>query len=480
MDKPREYCGVMGVFGHPQAPELTYLGLFALQHRGQESAGIVSADGTNLHHARGMGLVADVFKDQSLFQKLQGNAAIGHVRYSTTGSSTHHNIQPIVVRTKDGPLAVGHNGNLTNARELHEELEQQGAIFQTGSDSEVFIHFIARSGGKTLADRVADACQRVKGAYSLVFLSPTELVVARDPHGFKPLCLGRKGDKYVVASETCALDIIDAKYERDIEPGEILTINANGISSQHFAEPELHHCIFELIYFSRPDSKIFGTSVDKVRRKMGKILAEESPTDADIVISIPDSSNTSALGYASRSGLKYEIGLIRNHYIGRTFINPSPFMRGYHSRIKFNPVEGVLKDRRVVVVDDSIVRGTTMKKLVNTLRKAGAKEVHIRIASPPVKWPCFFGMDFPTRRELIGAWCNVSEIRDYLGVDSIAYLSVEGMHRATQETPSNFCDACFTGNYPLPLKSPDQLSQLAEPDPEWARAELEKVLKSIE
>jgi amidophosphoribosyltransferase len=480
MDKPHDHCGVMGIYGHPQASELTYLGLFALQHRGQESAGIVSADGTKLYQVRGMGLVADVFRDQSKFQKLQGNAAIGHVRYSTSGASTQDNIQPIYVRTKNGSLAVGHNGNLTNARELHQQLEEQGAIFQTGSDSEIFVHLIARSQCETLAERVAEACRQVNGAYSLVFLSPDELVVARDPHGFRPLSLGKKGDSVIAASETCALDIINAKYLRDVEPGEVITVNARGMSSIHFAEPKLHHCIFELIYFARPDSKIFETSVDRVRRKLGKILAEESPADADIVISIPDSSNTSALGYARQAGLKYEIGLIRNHYIGRTFINPSPVMRGYLSRIKFNPVEGVLKDRRVVVVDDSIVRGTTMKKLVSVLRGAGAKEVHIRVASPPVKWPCFYGMDFPTRRELIGAWCDVNEIRGYLGVDSIAYLSVEGMMRATQDTPAKYCNACFTGEYPVALTSDEQLSQLAEPDREWARAELEKVLKSIE
>jgi amidophosphoribosyltransferase len=479
-DKPQDHCGVMGVFGHPQAAELTYLGLYALQHRGQESAGIVSSDGNGLHTVRGMGLVADVFNDHSKFNTLVGNRAIGHVRYSTAGGSNLANVQPIVVQTKDGPLAIGHNGNLVNARELRQELEGEGAIFQTESDTELIVHLMARSKAGALSERVSDALKRVRGAFSLVFLTPDEMIVARDPHGFRPLCLGGKGDAVIAASESCALDLLEATYVRDVEPGEIVSVTAQGMGSSFFAAPDLHMCVFELIYFARPDSKIFGGSVDRTRRKLGKILAQEAPADADIVISVPDSSNTSAIGYSHESGIKYEIGLIRNHYVGRTFINPSPFMRSFHSRIKYNPVEGVLKDRRIVLVEDSIVRGTTLKKLVGMLRKAGVKAIHVRVASPPVRWPCFYGMDFPTRKELIAAWNDPDQIRDYLGVDSLKYLSKEGMLAATREDPGQFCTACFTGNYQVPLSSAEQAELLTEGNEEWARGELERVLRSIE
>ena len=480
LDKPHDKCGIMGVFGHPQAAELTYLGLYALQHRGQESAGIVSTDGAALHQVRGMGLVADVFNDHSKFARLVGNRAVGHVRYSTGGGSTANIVQTLVVQTKDGPLAIAHNGNLVNALELRKELEQDGAIFQTESDTELIVHLIARSRGETLAERVAEALKRVRGAFSLLFLSKDEMIVARDPHGFRPLCLGGKGDSIVVASETCALDLIDASYVRDVEAGEIISVSAAGMESTYYAPAELHMCIFELIYFARPDSKIFGGSVDRTRRKLGKILAEEAPVDADIVISVPDSSNTSAIGFSHASGIRFEIGLIRNHYIGRTFINPSPFMRSFHSRIKYNPVEGVLKDRRVVLVEDSIVRGTTLKKLVGVLRKSGVKEIHIRVASPPVKWPCFYGMDFPTRKELIAAWNDPEQIRSYLGVDSLKYLSEAGMLAATREDPGQFCTACFTGNYQVPLSARERQELLAESNEEWARSELERVLGSLE
>ena len=478
-DKPRDHCGVMGVYGHPQAAELTYLGLYALQHRGQESAGIISSDGA-LHSVRGMGLVADVFNDHSKFAGLVGNRAIGHVRYSTAGGSTLINVQPLVVQTKDGPLAIAHNGNLVNARELRRQMEQDGAIFQTESDTELIVHLIARSHSATLIERVADALKLVRGAFSLVFMSKDEMIIARDPHGFRPLALGGKGDAVIAASETCALDLMEASYVRDVEPGEIISVSARGMESSFYAPADLHMCVFELIYFARPDSKVFGGSVDRIRRKLGKVLAEESPADADIVISVPDSSNTSAIGYAHASGIKYEIGLIRNHYVGRTFINPSPFMRSFHSRIKYNPVEGVLKDRRIVVVEDSIVRGTTLKKLVGVLRKAGVKEIHIRVASPPVKWPCFYGMDFPTRKELIAAWNDPEQIRDYLGVDSLKYLSEEGMLASTREDPGVFCTACFTGNYQVPLAPEDRAELLTEGNAEWARAELDRVLRSIE
>ncbi|MCB9366195.1 MAG: amidophosphoribosyltransferase [Calditrichaeota bacterium] len=479
-DKPRDKCGVMALYGHPRAAELTYLGLFALQHRGQESAGIVSSDGQKLIPVRGMGLLADVFRDQSQFKVLEGSWAIGHVRYSTTGSSSLTNVQPLVVNTKDGVLAVGHNGNITNEKALRRKLESEGAIFQTTSDSELFVHLIARSKAPTISERLAEAAKQLEGAFSVVLITADGIVVARDPHGFRPLAMGRKGDAYVFASETCAFDLIGATYERDVMAGEILTVTSRGCESLRYAESELSMCVFELIYFARPDSHIYGTSVDKVRRKLGKILAEEHPVDADIVISIPDSSNTSALGFSHRSGVKYEIGLIRNHYIGRTFINPSQFMRSYNSRIKYNAVRGVLEGRRVVVVDDSIVRGTTLKKIVASIWGAGASEVHVRIASPPVRWPCFYGMDYPTRRELIAAFATPKEIESYLGVNSLRYLSLEGVLEATRDTPSNYCTACFSGNYPVKLTDPAQIAELADPDKEWARAELEKVLRTME
>ncbi|MFZ5433381.1 MAG: amidophosphoribosyltransferase [Calditrichota bacterium] len=470
----------MGVFGHPHASELTYLGLFALQHRGQESAGIVSTDGAAMFNVRGMGLVSDVFNDHTKFNQLSGNRAIGHVRYSTAGGSTAANIQPLLVKTKDGPLAVAHNGNLVNARNLRTKLENEGAIFQTDSDSELFVHLISRSREATLAKRVAEAMSYVQGAYSLIFLSRDEMVVARDPHGFRPLCLGGKGDAVIAASETCALDLTEATYVRDVEPGEVITISATGLESMTVGAPSLHMCVFELIYFARPDSRIFGSPVDRSRRKLGKILAQEAPADADIVISVPDSSNTSALGYARQSGLKFELGLIRNHYIGRTFINPSPFMRSFNARVKYNPVPGVLKDKRIVIVEDSIVRGTTLKKLVALLRRAGVKEIHIRVASPPIQFPCFYGMDFPTRKELIAAWNTPEQIREYLGVDSLKYISVEGMLAATYDDPGHYCTACFTGNYPIPLPEEESQELFQYSNKEWARHELERVLRSLD
>jgi amidophosphoribosyltransferase len=470
----------MGVFGHPHAAELTYLGLFALQHRGQESAGIVSTDGSALFDVRGMGLVADVFNDHSKFNSLTGNRAIGHVRYSTAGGSILANIQPLVVRTKDGPLAVAHNGNLTNARELRAKLEEEGAIFQTESDTELFVHLVSHSHEPTLRGRISEALLQVRGAFSLLFLTKDEMVVARDPSGFRPLCLGGKGDTIVAASETCALDLIDATYVRDVEPGEIVTVSVNGMESHRYAPAALHMCVFELIYFARPDSRIFGDSVDRTRRKLGKILAQEAPAEADIVISVPDSSNTSALGYSHQSGIKFELGLIRNHYIGRTFINPSQFMRSFNARVKYNPVVGVLKDKRVVLVEDSIVRGTTLKKLVGVLRRAGVKEIHVRVASPPILYPCFYGMDFPTRKELIAAWNTQDQVRDYLGVDSLKHISVEGMLAATHDEPDKYCTACFTGKYPVQLSDSENHILHEFSDKEWAKAELERVIKSLE
>ncbi|NOY76764.1 MAG: amidophosphoribosyltransferase [Calditrichaeota bacterium] len=449
-DKPREYCGIVGVYGAPAASELAYMGLYALQHRGQESAGIVSSNGENVFRHVGMGLVADVFPDRSVLKKLKGHIAIGHNRYSTTGSSQLLNSQPLLVNCKDGPLAIAHNGNLINYKALRRELEAQGSIFQTTMDSEVILHLTARSQKLTLPERLIEALQRVKGAFSLVFLTRNKLIVARDPHGIRPLALGKMRDVYIAASESCVMDLIGAEYIRDVAPGELLIIDKKGVQSYRIAPPiKPAHCIFEFVYFSRPDSRIFGEYVDKARRKMGKNLAMEHPVDADIVISVPDSSNTAAIGYSRRTGIKFEIGLIRNHYIGRTFIQPSQAMRNINVRIKFNPVGGVLKDRRVVIVEDSIVRGTTLKNLVKMIRRAGAREIHIRVSSPPIKYPCFYGMDFPTQEEVIASSQSLEDIRDYLEVDSLEYLSLEGLLASVPNSDKGYCTACFSGVYPI-------------------------------
>ncbi len=450
-DRPADHCGIFGIYGNAQAASLTYMGLYALQHRGQESAGIISTDGRSVHKHLGMGLVSDVFADRNILESLKGSMAIGHNRYSTTGSTKVANIQPILVTTKDGPLAVAHNGNMTNTRELRQELEQEGSIFATSSDSEILIHLIARSRKPRLVDRILDALQRVRGAYCLVFMTRDELVVVRDPHGFRPLIMGTLGDAVVFASESCALDLIGATVQRDVKPGELIHVDKGGVDSmQYDPNPTLHQCIFEFVYFSRPDSRIFGDFVDKTRRKIGKFLAEEQSVDGDIVISVPDSSNTAALGYATRSGIPFEIGLIRNHYVGRTFIHPYQPMRDLNVRIKFNAVGGVLNKRRVVIVEDSIVRGTTLRKLTRMVRQAGAKEVHVRVSCPPIRYPCFYGMDFPTRGELIAAWHSVEEIREFLDADSLGYLSVEKLLESMPEENHGYCTACYTGEYPLP------------------------------
>ena len=450
-DKPRCNCGVVGVFGHPDAAIFAYQGLYALQHRGQESSGIVSSDGERVFRHIGMGLVVDAFSDISILKGLKGHLAIGHNRYSTTGSTQLYNAQPFLVNSKDGPLAVSHNGNLVNSRAVRDRLVSEGAIFQTTTDTEVVLHLMARSQKPTLVERVQDAFDQLKGAYSMTLLTRDSIVGVRDPRGWRPLCLGRKDSAYFVVSESCALDLIGAEYLREIEPGEIVVINRDGVESHRLREQaERRACIFEYVYFSRPDSKIFDENVDKARRKLGKNLALEHPVDADIVIAVPDSSNTAALGFASRSGIKFEIGLIRNHYVGRTFIHPDQMERDFKVRVKFNPVEGVLRGRRVVVVDDSIVRGTTLKQLTQMLRKAGAVEVHVRVSSPPITSPCFYGMDFPTKEELIAANKSVEEIREYLGVDSLGYLSLEGMVSAVSNSERGFCTACFTGDYPIP------------------------------
>ncbi len=447
-----DHCGVFGIFGHSKAAELTYLGLYALQHRGQESAGIVTANNGAIHYHKGMGLVSEVFANEAVLKSLTGNRAIGHTRYSTTGASSLINIQPFLITNRSRYLAVAHNGNLTNSTELRSKLDDAGSIFQTTSDTEIILHLAAKSRKKTRVEQICDALLKVKGAYSCVFLTEEHLIAARDPFGFRPLALGRIRNSWVVASETCAFDLIGAKYERDIEPGEVLEIGAGGLKSTFpFKKQPSALCVFEYIYFSRPDSKIFGENVDKVRRRLGRRLAQEHPVDADIVISIPDSANTAALGYAEESGIRFEIGLIRNHYVGRTFIDPGQSIRDLDVKVKFNPVRGVLEGRRVVVVDDSIVRGTTSKKLVKMIRDAGAKEIHFRVSSPPIISPCFFGIDMPTRKELIGANMTVPEIEKYLAVDSLRYLSLEGMLSLKSLGEKSFCSSCFSGKYPMPV-----------------------------
>jgi amidophosphoribosyltransferase len=475
----KESCGVFGLFGYPQAAELTYLGLFALQHRGQESAGIVTSDGHRLFVHSGTGLAADVFHDQSVFANLQGTAAIGHVRYSTAGSLSALNIQPLMVVTKDGPLAVAHNGNLTNAAELHDRLSSEGAIFQTSSDTELLVHLVARSRKETLVERIREAVEQVTGAYSLLFLSPNQLVAVRDPAGFRPLVIGRKGESVTVASETCAFDLTGASYERDVEPGEIFEVDVNGPKSHHFGKPLPHQCIFELIYFARPDSYIWGDAVDRSRRRFGERLAHEAPTEADLVIAVPDSSNIAAVGYAHASGLRFDIGLVRNHYIGRTFINPSPFMRTFNTRIKYNTVTDILAGQRIVLVEDSIVRGTTLKKLVGLIRHAGAREIHVRVSSPPIRHPCFYGMDFPTRKELIAAWNSVEEIRRFLQADSLHYLSLEGLLQCAPGKGQDFCTACFSGDYQVPIPVSEGRALMEDTGESWAQMELERLLGGL-
>jgi amidophosphoribosyltransferase len=445
--KLKEECALFGVYGAANAAEMAYLGLYSLQHRGQESSGIVTSDGEHIHEHRALGLVAKVY-DKEILDKLTGSLAIGHNRYSTTGLSSVVNVQPLLVDCKIGKIAVAHNGNLVNAVELRRRMEKDGSIFRSTTDSEVILHLIARSGQTTHEDMIMEALKKVQGAFSLVFLMKDKVMAARDPLGFRPLCLGRLDDTYVFASESCAFDIIGAMYMRDIAPGELCVLGPGGPQFMRFAEPaeRLQRCIFEFIYFSRPDSRVFGENVDKVRRKLGRRLAEESPVDADIVIAVPDSSNTIALGFSEESKIPFELGLIRNHYVGRTFIQPRQTMRDWDVRIKFNPVRGVLKGKRIVVVDDSIVRGSTMRKLVSILRQGGASEIHLRIGSPPITHSCYYGIDTPTRGELIASSHTVDQIKEYLGVDSLHYLSREGLLTCVEE-PHNYCVACFSGNY---------------------------------
>ncbi|MDP1759787.1 MAG: amidophosphoribosyltransferase [Thermodesulfovibrionales bacterium] len=455
-----EECGVFGVYGHSEASNLAYLGLYALQHRGQEGAGICSSDGRHLHLEKSMGLVADIFSEKRL-KKLPGHIAIGHNRYSTAGSSALKNVQPILVNFALGPLAIAHNGNLVNAGEIREELEKEGAIFQSTSDSEVIVHLIAHSKTGDFYDKVIQALRQVSGAFSLLILRERELIAVRDPYGVRPLSLGQVDGAYVVASETCALDLIGAKYIRDVEPGELLIINENGLRSMKpLVAPRQASCIFEFIYFSRPDSYIFGEkNVNEMRKKFGAQLARESGVDADLVIAVPDSGVPAAIGFAEESKLPFDFGLIRNHYIGRTFIEPKQNIRHFGVKIKLNPVRKLLEGKRVLVVDDSIVRGTTSKKIVKMLREGGgAKEIHMRISSPPTVGPCFYGIDTPTRQELIASSHSVEEIRKFITADTLTYLSLEGLKNIVPES-HNFCTACFDDNYPISFPG-ERLAQM--------------------
>ena len=441
-------CGIFGIYDHPEASNHAYLGLYALQHRGQESTGIVSSDGKHLHHYRQMGLVSEVFTKE-LLRRLAGRNAIGHVRYSTTGSSELKNAQPFVVDYANGTISIAHNGNLTNASLIRSELESQGAIFQSNMDTEVIVHLIARSKGKTFLDRLIHALRKVEGAYSLLFLTEKEMVVARDPMGFRPLILGSLKGSPVIASETCAFDLIGAKFIREVEPGEVLLINEMGIKSfKPFPQRPLRQCIFEFIYFARPDSFIFNHNVYEMRKSFGAQLSKESPAMADMTVPIPDSGFPAALGYAAQSNLPLELGMIRNHYVGRTFIEPDQRIRHFGVKIKLNPVRELLKGKKIVIVDDSIVRATTSRKIVRMFRNAGVKEVHVRISSPPITDPCFFGIDTPKKSELVASSHAVDEIRQFIHATSLNYLSVEGLKQCVRGEEENFCYACFTGDYP--------------------------------
>ncbi len=448
-------CGVFGVRGHPDAAALTHLGLYSLQHRGQESAGIVAVgdDGT-ARTLRAMGLVADKFSPEAIAD-LSGSTAIGHTRYSTTGSSTIENAQPVLARFREGHIALAHNGNLTNSSELRFELEDLGSIFASTMDSEVIVHRMARSRSTTAEEKLADALRGVEGAYSAVVLAGDTLLAARDPRGWRPLVMGRLDGAVIFASETCALDIVGATFEREVEAGEIVAVDGSGVrSSRPLPTAESRKCVFEYVYFARPDSSIFGGSVDRARRELGRQLAREAPVpNADLVFSVPDSSNSAALGYAEQSGLQLELALIRNHYVGRTFLQPTQAGRDAKVKVKYNAVREVLDGKSVVMVDDSIVRGTTTRGLVAMVRGAGAREVHLRVSSPPITGPCYYGIDTPTREELIAANFTVPEIAAKLGVDSLAYLSLEGMLGAVPKGPAGFCHACFSGDYPTPPPS---------------------------
>jgi amidophosphoribosyltransferase len=460
LDSFHDECGVFGVYGHPEAANLVYLGLYALQHRGQESAGIVSSNGKALIAHRGMGLVADIFNNDVIGQ-LEGTAAIGHNRYSTTGSTSLKNCQPLVVEYAQGGLALAHNGNLVNFDELRERLEATGSIFQSSSDSELIIHLIAGAHASDLPGRVVEALSQVRGAYSMALLTENGLIAARDPFGFRPLVIGRLNDAMLVASETCALDLVRAEYVREVEPGEVIVIDDDGMRSiRPFAPAPTKRCVFEYVYFARPDSLLYGRNVYQVRKQQGRALARECPADADIVVPVPDSGNAAALGFAEESSLPFEMALVRSHYVGRTFIEPRQSIRHFGVKIKFNPVAGLLKGKKIVLVEDSLVRGTTLRKVIPMLRQAGAREVHMRIAAPPTTSSCFYGIDTPTREELLASHQSVEEIRKYITADSLGYLSWQGLYSFVGGEREGFCDACFTGEYPVEIpkdRSPHQL-----------------------
>jgi len=467
LDKFKDECGVFGIFGHPEAANLTYLGLYALQHRGQESAGIATADGEKVRVSRAMGHVAEAFDERAL-ETLPGHIAIGHTRYSTAGESELQNAQPILIDCAHGQIAIAHNGNLVNARELRDRLVRDGSIFQTSSDTEVVLHLYARSREHSVEDALVESISQISGAFSLALLTKDRLIAARDPHGFRPLTLGRLGDAWIVCSETCALDLIGATYVRDVEPGELIVISAGGVRSMHpFPPAPRAHCIFEHVYFARPDSYVFGKSVNEVRTELGRILARESAVAADVVSPIPDSGVCGATGFAEASGIPMQMGLIRNHYVGRTFIQPQQAIRHFSVKIKLNPVRSVLEGKRVVLIDDSIVRGTTSRKIVKMVRAAGAKEVHMRIACPPTISPCFYGVDTPSKSELIAATHSVEEIREFIEADSLAYLSLPGLLEAVSPEGGSYCTSCYTGNYPVAF-------------PRDERAYLQLALKAVE
>ncbi len=452
-DGPKESCGVFGVYGHPQAGELTYYGLYALQHRGQESAGIVVSDGKHFTEKRDMGLVPDVFSPQDL-ARLNGHISCGHVRYSTTGSSVLANVQPFIVNFSGTTMALGHNGNLVNAAKLKMGLEREGSIFQSTMDTEVVMHLIARGMDKSgFKQAFLDALKQVRGAYSFLMMTENRLVAARDPQGFRPLCLGRLEDAYVVASETCALDLIGARYLRDVDPGEVIFMDENGMESvKPFEEQRCAHCIFEFIYFARPDSNIYGQTVYTVRQRQGAQLAEDHPEiSGDFVMPFPDSGNYAALGYAKATGLPFEMGMIRNHYVGRTFIQPSQSSRDFGVKVKLNPVKELIKGKRVIIIEDSIIRGTTTMARVKNIREIGASEVHMLVACPPHRFPCHYGIDFSTKGELIACKHSVEEIGNMIGLDSLNYLSIDGLLKSTKAGKDYFCLACFDGDYPVEI-----------------------------
>ena len=445
----KEECGVFGIYGHSESANLTYLGLYALQHRGQEAVGIATSDGVRLQMHKALGYVADNF-DENTINRLAGMSAIGHVRYSTAGDSGIKNAQPILIDCAHGEIAICHNGNLVNAQELREQLVREGSIFQTTSDTEVLLHLYARSKAPTPEDALIESISQAQGAFSLVLLTKDRLIAVRDPHGFRPLTLGRLNGAYIVSSETCALDLIDAEWIRDIEPGEVFIVGPDGEKSiRPFPPARRAHCIFEHVYFARPDSYVFGQSVNEVRTQLGRLLAREQPVPADVVVPVPDSGVCAATGFAEASGIPMQMGLIRNHYVGRTFIEPHQSIRHFGVRVKLNPVKSILQGRRVILVDDSIVRGTTSRKIVRMVRNAGASEVHMRISCPPTVSPCFYGVDTPKKSELIGATHSLEEIREFIGADSLGYLSLDGLLSAVGPARPSYCTSCYTGQYPV-------------------------------